>query len=396
MKYLFLFAVLLTAQLVCGQTALPVIKATSGKVAIKDDGFLDKDAWSLSPKTRPDVYTAERSRKTKWVTFYTDIDSIKVKVTPGSKFDFVVLLNGKDSCYTRIASAISAESMTASSVVTHDTIPFTLTAVNAIAVKAVLNNTDTLNLHFDMSSFDVHLTRDAILKRTSLLANQPDAVAGKVKPNYNNLAKAFKLQMGSLVLTDPPILTTNQTAREMDGRFGWNLFEGKQVEVDYDRNLIIIHSKLPAKLKGYTKAKMEFVRSFPVIKGTFVLGEKKYTGNFSMDTGSELAVIIDSGWVAKQGFPTDLKLIKTSVLSDPRGVKYEMKIVEAPVFTLNGFGTNNIPTVILSGKLNPVGFEMNYLGNGLLKRFNMVLDFKKDALYLKPNKLIAVPYPTSS
>jgi hypothetical protein len=48
-----------------------------------------------------------------------------------------------------------------------------------------------------------------------------------------------------------------------------------------------------------------------------------------------------------------------------------------------------VPTIILGSK-NPVGFEMNYFGNGLLKRFNMILDFKNDYLYLKPNKLSTV------
>jgi len=47
----------------------------------------------------------------------------------------------------------------------------------------------------------------------------------------------------------------------MDGRFGWNLFEGKQVEIDYDRNLLIIHSALPKALKGYVRSKLNFMHS---------------------------------------------------------------------------------------------------------------------------------------
>jgi hypothetical protein len=91
------------------QNKCKVIKATSKSVAIKDGDELDKNAWTLSPKARPDVFTADRIRKTKYVTFYTDIDSIRVKVKPGSRYDFVILLNGKDSCYTRIESAVPQE-----------------------------------------------------------------------------------------------------------------------------------------------------------------------------------------------------------------------------------------------------------------------------------------------
>ncbi|QEM13103.1 hypothetical protein [Mucilaginibacter rubeus] len=386
MKYIFLSACLLTvATVVNAQSKLPVIRATSKSVAINDGGFLDKNAWSLSPKTRPDIYTADRTRETKWVTFYTDIDSIKVKVKPGTRYDFIILLNGKDSCYTQVASAIPPVDKHQVSI-KNDTIPFKLSAYNAIAVKAILNDTDTLNLHFDASSFDVHLTRDAIIKKTKLLPNQADVLAGKAKPNFNGMNKAQKLQMGTAVWLNQEILPTGLTSYEMDGRFAWNLFEGKQVEVDYDNNRMIIYNKMPKGLKGYERSKIGFIKSFPYATGTFEIAGKKYTGNFTMDTGSDQSLILDSAWVAKNNFPTDLKLIKSSTISDPRGVKYEMKIVEAPLFRLNGFPAANIPTLILSNK-NPLGFEINYLGNGLLKRFNMILDFKNDYVYLKPNKL---------
>ncbi|AYL98087.1 hypothetical protein [Mucilaginibacter celer] len=385
MKYIFLSISLLIAVGAMGQAKLPVIKATSKSVAINDGGLLDKNAWLLSPKTRPDIYTADRTRQTKWVTFYTDIDSIRVKVKPGTRFDFVILLNGKDSCFTQIASAIPPQSKQ-SDVVKNDTIPFSVSAYSAIAVKAVLNDTDTLNLHFDVSSFDFHLTRDAIIKKTKLLPNQADVLAGNAKPNFNEMAKAQKLQIGTAIWHNQEMLPTGITSTGMDGRFAWNLFEGKQVAVDYDNSRIIIYNKLPKDLKGYERSKMGFIRSFPYATGTFEIAGKKYTGNFSMDIGSDQSLILDSAWVARNNFPKDLKLIKTSTITDPRGVKYQIRVVEAPRFSVNGFPVNNVPTLILSNK-NPVGFEINFLGNGLLKHFNMILDFKNDYLYLKLNKL---------
>ena len=396
MKYIHLFLAFFLAQSIFAQSKLPVIKANSKSVSINDGGFLDKNAWTLSPGIKPDIFTADRTRKSKWVSFYTDIDSIKVKVKPGTQYDFIVLLNGKDSCYTRIQSAITAENLLKSNTVTHDTIPFTLTSFNAIHVKAVINDTDTLNLHFDVGSFDFHLTRDAIFKKTKLLSNQPDALAGKAKPNYNNLNKVVKLQMGKLVWNNPVVIPTGITAHDMDGRFGWNLFESKQVEIDYNNNLLIIHSKLPKDLKGYVKSKMAFIRSFVCVKGTFEIENKKYTGDFLLDTGSDQAILLDSGWAGRQNFPRNLKLIKLSSLSDPRGVKYDIKLVLSPLIKINNYALTNIPTYVLGGKKNPVGFEMNYLGNDLLKRFNMILDFKSDYLYLKPNKLMGLQYRESS
>ena len=148
-------------------------------------------------------------------------------------------------------------------------------------------------------------------------------------------------------------------------------------------------------MKGYAKSKLQFTHSFPYIKATFGVANKKYTGNFLMDTGSQLAVILDSAWAGKNNLTNNLKLIKSSVISDPRGVKYETRLVLTPLMRLNNFELTNIPTLILGGK-NPVRFEINYLGNDALKRFNMILDLEKDCIYLKPNKLTDLKYMENS
>ncbi|TWI98142.1 hypothetical protein JN11_03221 [Mucilaginibacter frigoritolerans] len=395
MKYLYLFILLIIIQAASAQSKLLVIKASSTNVSINDGGYFSKDSWRLSPKVKPDIFTADRARRTKWVTFYTDIDSIRVKVKPGTKYNFIILLNGKESCYTQIVSAIMPQSKSKNTEETHDTIPFSLTSFNAIQVKAVINDTDTLNLHFDASSFDFRLTKAALLKKTKLLSNQADALSGKANPDYNHLNKVFKLQIGTLTFNNPDIFPTSVTAHDMDGRFGYNIFEGKQVEIDYDHSVMIVHSKLLKISKAYVKSKMEFIRSFGYIKGTFYINSKKYTGNFIMDTGSDQAIILDSTWVSQQNFSKSLKLIKLTVLRDPRGVKYETKTVLSPLFKIDNFQLTDIPTLILSGK-NPLGFEINYLGNDLLKRFNIILDFKNDYLYLKPNSLMNLKYKGNS
>jgi len=158
---------------------------------------------------------------------------------------------------------------------------------------------------------------------------------------------------------------------------------------------LIIRSRLPKNLKGYARSKIDFIHSFVCMKGTFEIENKSYPANFILDTGSDQAIIIDSAWAARQGFPKDLKLIRTAVLRDPRGVAYENKIVLSPLLRLNNFSLTDIPTFVLAGK-NPARFEINDLGNDLLKRFNIILDFRKDYLYLKPNELMSLPYRNRS
>lgn len=390
-KPLAFLALILSANFSFAQKTLPIIKATAKNVAINDGGFLDKDAWTLSPEAKPDVYTADRSLKSKFVTFYTDIDSIRVKVKPGSKFDFIILLNGKDSCYTQIVSSISLKSPIRNQKSVGDTIPFTLTANNAIYTKAILNNTDTLNLHFDIGTLDFRLLKTAILNKTKLLSNQPDALSGKVKPNYNKINKVNTIQIGNLIWDNPKIQIGSNAAKEMDGRFGWRAFDGKVVEIDYDKNCIIVYSKLPKKKTAYVKSDIKFIQSLFSVEATIEIDDKQYKGNFLFDTGSDLAMILDSAWMKNLNFPQNLKLIKKSSFSDGAGRRYETSIVSVSTLKLNNFSLQNIPTSQLGYK-SPVGFQMNYFGNDLLKRFNVLIDLKNDKIYLKPNSLMNLPY----
>lgn len=392
MKNLILLPFVLLTLFLNAQKRLPVIKATSKSVAIRDGDFLDKNAWSLSPGTRPDVFIADRTRKTKWVTFYTDIDSIRVKVKPGTKYDFVILLNGKDSCYTQIASTVPAEDKTRRETVIHDTIPFTLTSYDAISFKATINDEDTVTLHLDTGSWDLRLTKDAVVKKTKLLSSQSEYLSGKAAPDFNKLNKVFKLQIGKLIFANPEFAVTDLTAHEMDGRFGWNLFEGKQVELDYDKNWLIVHSgKLKKAPKGYVKSELEFRHSFMIVKGAMKKGIQQYSADFLMDTGSEQAIILDSAWAASANFASNLTLLRSIILHNPRGIKFETKVVLAPAFEISGLEITGIPTLIL-GTRNPAGFSINTLGNDVLKRFNVMMDFKNDCIYWKPNKLVDVKY----
>jgi len=102
MKQIKLLTVLLLISIVqqsIAQTKLPVIHATSKTVDIKEGENLKKGAWIISPETNPDVYLTSAKK----VTFYTDKSSISFTINPKvGVYNFVILLNGKDSARTQI------------------------------------------------------------------------------------------------------------------------------------------------------------------------------------------------------------------------------------------------------------------------------------------------------
>jgi len=102
-KHLYLIpALLFCAQQLLGQQSLPMIRANADTVGIRDGDFYQRNRWTIMPKVKPDVYTTGVPKKSKKVTFYTDVDSISFTVKPGSFFLFNILLRGKDTALTGI------------------------------------------------------------------------------------------------------------------------------------------------------------------------------------------------------------------------------------------------------------------------------------------------------
>lgn len=357
------------------QAQLPTIRANSTVVDVRDDGYLDRAAWNLSPQTRPDVYKASRSRKPKWVVFYTDLDSIRIRIEPGSKADFVILLNGRDSCFTRIESSVSSPGPPSGMELVNDTIPFELSPENAILVKALINQTDTLLLHFDLGTLLFRITPETLKKLKDL------RLARAGNPNEKLIRS---IQMGRQVWEMPEVRVGQIAAKDMDGRFGWQAFDNRILELDQEHRRLILHARLPQKAARFTKMDIRFVQSHFCAEARLRVRGKTYTGTFLFDTGSNLAMALDSAWLAHQQFPGDLPLVKKLSFLDGAGNRYETRVVSVPEVELGKDRIAHVPTSLLSGS-GPLGFEVNYFGNAFLKRFNLMIDLQRDHLYIQKN-----------
>ena len=98
LKILILIVLGISAKTIVAQSQQKIVKANSTQVDIRDGNNLKKGYWRIVPEADPDIYTTSAKK----VTFYTDIDSISFDVEPNQHYDFVILLNEKDSARTRI------------------------------------------------------------------------------------------------------------------------------------------------------------------------------------------------------------------------------------------------------------------------------------------------------
>lgn len=373
------------------QQTVPVIHAESEDAyTLEGDDPVPRE-WYLTPEAKPDVYDCDPSLGPVAVALYTDIDSFKTVLQPGESTDLIVLLNGKDSCFTRFRNPLPIDRFLQQVPASHDTMALVLTEQNNLIVKTVVNGKFPLDLKFDSGAIGLVLKMETIRDKTDLLDHQPGVKEGTAEPNWRRLPSYNQLQIGNLTWDSLRIWPTRLSGQGSEGRFGWDLFEGRVLEIDYDKGLFIVHSSLSEIPEGYAAFDLEYHRGLFRISGDFGLGGMNQRCHFLFDNGYQRAILADSVRMQQQGFPMDLEVVKRNELRNGQGHVFYMEIVKGDRLAFEQFELTDIPVQVLK-QPNPAGYPTHILGGEILKRFNTIIDFRQHKIYLQPNGLSDAAY----
>ncbi len=97
---ILVLVLIITGSNLFAEKKLPVIRANSKMVDVRAGNSFHKGDWKISPEAKPDIYTTSLIGEK--ITFYTDLDSISVKINSKTKFDFIILLNDTIEALTEI------------------------------------------------------------------------------------------------------------------------------------------------------------------------------------------------------------------------------------------------------------------------------------------------------
>lgn len=388
-----LFLFILTINLSVAQNTAKIIKANSLRVGIKDGNQPITYWWEyLQTKVKPVVYNISKINKNRKVTFYTDIDSISFDVNPNKKYNFKVLLNSKDTCYAQISTVIPSYYKNCKNCkITKDTIPFTLGNDHYIHLKGKVNNSETLDFIFDTGAGTCVLNERGQNKAKINLNGQTDNEGSSgftiEQTSSSNYLELSSLKWKNLSLTYIDYKGSINT----DGVIGYNVFEDKVVEIDYEKNLLIIHTEMPKNISGYSSKKIRHDLNGTFIEATLNNGVKDYTGWYLFDTGGSLTVAVGGDYATNNQLYGTMKNLGNAIGTGNGKSFSKNEIVELPILKLFGFSITNIPIHIEAPEKSIYG-EAGIIGNNVLKRFNTIIDYQNATIYLKPNSLITTPF----
>lgn len=263
-------------------------------------------------------------------------------------------------------------------VMLHDTLP-----------ARMAFDTGNTNILFDLEFYNQHFDPANNLHRT-IIQGAGNSLQGAYRDNRDwtyTIGGQSHTEQGATVLNLRKILGNN-----VDGMFGMEFMRNRKVEVNYADGYMLLLNQEQQPTEGYTRIECKWLnerksRLLMPLSTTFQDGTS-LKGYFLVDLGAGDGVVFNSSLTTKVNIRTALKDVKKK-LFDTGGVggsrtDYIFKTRSVSV------GGNTIENAIAtySGNTQGAMADSRYdgiIGNALLEHFDVIFDFQKGEIWLRPN-----------
>ena len=172
---------------------------------------------------------------------------------------------------------------------------------------------------------------------------------------------------------------------EIDGVIGYAFFSRYIIHLDHEKNIMSIFSK---GLHAYPKKGRFFqiglgaVPTFPM-----VISDNTTTKHpFYFDSGAGLAVLLNADYCSDSSIFTNQKK-RFTTRAEGVGGKKRMQLTTLKKCALGSFVFRDVPTYIFNDEFGVIGYpaQGGLLGNEILRRFNIILNYQEGFMHLTPN-----------
>jgi hypothetical protein len=181
----------------------------------------------------------------------------------------------------------------------------------------------------------------------------------------------------------------------IDGIIGYSFLSRYIVKIDYDSSQIYVYNKGNFKYpKGGFLLKPALV-NIPV-QGASLRDIRQLDARFYFDTGAGLCLLLNSDFIKDSSILNpDKKPLATQ--AQGMGGKANMQITTMKELKLGPYRFRNIPVYIFDDEYNVTSYPYlaGLIGNDVLRRFNIILNYEKKTLYLTPNSHFRDPFDYS-
>ena len=271
-------------------------------------------------------------------------------------------------------------------------IPFTMLTGGIIILRATLDNApDTLNFVLDTGSGGISL--DSATCDYLKLKREKSKVMirgiGGVRPveyTYNHTLNMNGISVQNLDfhINDYDILTSVYGLK-IDGIIGYSFLHRYVVVINYEKNIIEILTNGRYK---YPRGGYVLHPSFNTlpIQPVWMKDKRAIASQVYFDTGAGLCFLLSDSFAYDSAVLSGKKKMYPT-LAQGLGGKADMKITTMKEVKIGPYKFRNVPTYVFNDPYNATGYPQvsGLIGNDILRRFNVVLNYAEREIYIKPN-----------
>jgi hypothetical protein len=181
----------------------------------------------------------------------------------------------------------------------------------------------------------------------------------------------------------------------IDGIIGFSFFSRFIVKIDYDSSQMYVYNKGNIKYPRGGFMLKPAVVNLPV-QNALLRDIREVDARFYFDTGAGLCLLLNSDFIRDSSIlNTEKKPLPTQ--AQGMGGKANMRVTTMKEFRLGPYRFRNIPVHIFEDEYNVTSYPYlaGLIGNDVLRRFNIILNYEKKIFYLTPNSHFRDPFDYS-
>lgn len=262
-----------------------------------------------------------------------------------------------------------------------ENIPFRVTKHNNIIVSTLVNNTDSLDLMFQIAMEDASLSPERERAAAHILFDTAEHADG--------ISKGNTIKMGNVERDNILFFNNELTGEEADGKIGTGIFSGKAFKIDYDNSEFLIYEELP-NLEGYIAIPILFKRGGFYIVAENIIDGKPYEESFVLQSGYYGSLIYSDEFMSEKQLDGKLEILGEQVLRNSSGQTLVTKKSVLHALRLGDIVLEHVPASFFAGDLK--NQRVSYFGADLLRRFNWIFDADRKIAYIQPSGYFSASY----
>ncbi len=277
--------------------------------------------------------------------------------------------------------------------------PFKVFSGGVIVIKAVFGNVpDSLNFILDTGSGGISLD-SATCTDHSIPTRQTDTIITGIG-GIRKVDFVFDKTLHLPGLSVPHLnfhvnnyqILTSVYGEKIDGIIGFNFLRRYIVQADFDLMEIRVYSPVHFKYPQGGFILHPQLTFIPVVQMT-IRDRKRMNFNFYFDTGAGLCFLMSERFAADSSV---LLSRRKPVLTQAEGMlgRLEMRLTVVREVKIGPYKFKKVPTYLYQDNYNVTSYPFTggLVGNELLRRFNLTLNYAKREIHLLPNTHFDDPF----